>query len=165
MKAQNWYFEVNEYCRTLSDIHNIPLIKVAGMLSALSPNTTFALNIKSLERFIINKGDCKVSTYNNQKNKALTILNSNNDITIEEIKTILGGLKTQAFFDNIYRPNISQEVTIDLWMIRHFKIKGSLTPKRYRDASNKIRKIAKDLNLLPHQVQAGIWVDIRKNAW
>jgi hypothetical protein len=165
MTAQDWYFQVNDYCKTISDTYNVPLIKVAGIMSALSPNTTFALNVKSLENFIKTKGDCKVSTYGNQKIKALAIYNSSDDITVEEIKTILGGLKTQAFFDNIYRPEVSQDVTIDLWMIRHFKIKGSLTPKRYKDASNKIKKLAKELNLLPHQVQAKLWVDIRKNAF
>ena len=165
MTAQNWYFQVNDYCKTLVELHNIPLIKVAGILSALSPNNTFATNIKSLEAFLRTKGNCKVTTYNAQKNKALTILNSPDTITIEEVKAILGGLKTMAFFDNIVRPEVSQDVTIDLWMIRHFGIEGSLTPKKYKDASNKIKKLANSLNLLPHQVQAKLWVDIRGNAW
>ena len=165
MTAQDWYFTVNDYCKTVSDMYNVPLIKVAGIMSALSPNNTFASNVKSLENFLKFKGNCKVSTYNGQKIKALAILNSGDDITVEEIKKILGGLKTQAFFDNIYRPESSQDVTIDLWMIRHFGIDGSLTPKRYRDASNKIKVLAKQLNLLPHQVQAKLWVDIRGNAW
>jgi len=165
MTAQDWYFTVNDYCKTVSDMYNVPLIKVAGIMSALSPNNTFASNVKSLEKFLKTKGDCKVATYGNQKIKALAILNSSDEITVEEIKKILGGLKTQAFFDNIYRPESSQDVTIDLWMIRHFGIQGSLTPKRYRDASNKIKVLAKQLNLLPHQVQAKLWVDIRGNAW
>jgi len=165
MTAQNWYFTVNDYCKTLSDTYNVPLIKVAGIMSALSPNNTFTTNIKSLERFLQTGGNCKVATYNAQKNKALAIYNSPDSVSVEEIKTILGGLKTQAFFDNIYRPEISQDVTIDLWMIRHFGIQGSLTPKRYKTASDKIKKLAKQLNLLPHQVQAKLWVDIRGNAW
>ena len=164
-KSQDWYFRVNEYCQTISETYNVPLIKVAGIMSALSPKNTFASNVKSLEAFIRTKGNCKVSTYNGQKIKALTILNSPDSITIDEVKKILGGLKTMAFFDNMLRPETSQDVTIDLWMIRHFDIKGSLTPKRYKDASNKIKDLAKELNLLPHQVQAKLWVDIRGNAW
>lgn len=165
MTSQDWYFQVNDYIKTVSELYNVPLIKVAGIMSALSPNNTFASNVKSLEAFLKTKGNCKVSTYNMQKNKALAILNSSDDITVEQVKAILGGLKTQAFFDNMYRPETSQDVTIDLWMIRHFGIEGSLTPKRYKDASNKIKKLAKQLNLLPHQVQAKLWVDIRGNAW
>jgi hypothetical protein len=164
-KSQDWYFRVNEYCLTLSETYNVPLIKVAGIMSALSPNNTFASNVKSLEAFLRTKGNCKVSTYGSQKSKALAIYNSSDSITIDEVKAILGGLKTQAFFDNILRPETSQDVTIDLWMIRHFGIKGSLTPKRYKDASNKIKDLAKSLNLLPHQVQAKLWVDIRGAAW
>lgn len=164
-KSQDWYFRVNEYCVTLSETYSVPLVKVAGILSALSPNNSFASNIKSLEAFLRTKGNCKVTTYNSQKIKALTILNASDSITIDEVKKILGGLKTMAFFDNIVRPETSQDVTIDLWMIRHFGIKGSLTPKRYKDASNKIKKLANSLNLLPHQVQAKLWVDIRGNAW
>lgn len=165
IKSQDWYFRVNEYCKTLSEMNNMPLIKVAGILSALSPNNTFASNIKSLEMFLKTNGNCKVTTYGNQKIKALAILSAPDTITIDEVKKILGGLKTMAFFDNIVRPETSQDVTIDLWMIRHFGIEGSLTPKKYNDASNKIRKLAKSLNLLPHQVQAKLWVDIRGNAW
>ena len=161
----NWYFRVNEYIKTLADMYNVPLIKVAGIMSALSPNNTFASNVKSLEAFLRTNGNCKVSTYGGQKIKALTILNAPDTITIDEVKTILGGLKTQAFFDNMLIPETRQDVTIDLWMIRHFGIEGSLTPKRYKDASNKIKDLAKSLNLLPHQVQAKLWVDIRGNAW
>lgn len=164
-KSQDWYFRVNEYCVTLSEIYNVPLNKIAGIMSALSPNNTFASNVKSLEAFLRTKGNCKVSTYGNQKIKALTILNAPDTISIDEVKTILGGLKTMAFFDNIVRPESSEDVTIDLWMIRHFGIEGSLTPKRYKDASNKIKDLAKSLNLLPHQVQAKLWVDIRGSAW
>ena len=69
----NWYIEVNFYCRFLSERYNIPLIKVCGILSALSPNNTFANNIDSLERFLETRGNCKVSTFNSQKNKALDI--------------------------------------------------------------------------------------------
>ena len=142
-KSMNWYFEVNNYVRLLAEMYDLPIIKVAGIMSALSPNTTFALNVKSLEKFLKTKGDCKVSTYGSQKNKALKILNSHDLVSIGEVKEILGGLKTQAFFDNIVRPETSQDVTIDLWMIRWAKIDGSLTPKKYRDASNKIKDLAK----------------------
>lgn len=168
--AKNWYFEINDYCKNLSDIYNVPLVKVAGIMSALSPNNTFRLNIISLEKFLRTNGKCKVTTFNGQKEKALTIYHSDDNITIEEVKAILGvkkdsGLKTKAFFDNIVRPHTSQEVTVDLWMVRWAKIEGSLTPNRYRDTAQIIKDLAKELEVLPHQVQAKLWVDIRGNAW
>ena len=168
--AHNWYFEINDYCKTLSDVYNIPLIKVAGMMSALSPNNTVRLNCISLEKFIRYDGNCKVTTFNGQKEKALTILRSNDNITVEEVKTILspkkdGGLKTKAFFDNIYRPDTSEEVTVDLWMIRWAKMEGGITAKKYRTIAQKVKDMAEKIGVLPHQLQAKIWVDIRGMAW
>lgn len=168
--SKNWYFEIHDYCTTLSEVYDVPLIKVAGIMSALSPNNTVNSNIKSLEKFLRYKGNCKVTTFNGQKQKALTIYNSPDNISIDEVKTILGknkdsGLKTKAFFDNIYRPHTSQEVTIDLWMIRWAKIEGSLTLKRYRDTAQKVKDLAQEIGVLPHQLQAKLWVDIRGNAW
>ena len=168
--AKNWYFEINDYCNTLSEVYDVPLIKVAGIMSALSPNNTVRLNCISLEKFLRYDGNCKVTTFNGQKNKALTILNSPDNITVEEVKNILSsnvnsGLKTKAFFDNIYRPHTSTEVTIDLWMIRWAKIEGSLTPKKYRETAQKIIEMAKEIGVIPHMLQAKIWVDIRGEAY
>lgn len=170
MKSKNWYYEVNDYCKTLLEVYNIPLIKVSGIMSALSPNNTFRNNVKSLEKFLRNNGNCKVTTFNIQKQKALKILRSCDKISVDEVKKILGNsknnsLKTKAFFDNIYRPEKSKEVTIDLWMVRWAKIEGSLTPKKYRQVSTKIKNMADNIGVMPHELQAKIWVDIRKKAF
>jgi hypothetical protein len=170
MKPKDWYFEIHDYCNTLSEVYGVPLVKVAGILSALSPNTTFRHNVISLENFLKTKGNCKVTTYNGQKEKALSILNASDKITPSQVMDILGkgkdaALKTKAFFDNIYNPYKSDMVTIDLWMIRWANIEGSLTPKRYREVEQNIKDIAHDIGLRPHQVQAKIWVDIRGGLW
>jgi len=160
-KSSNWYFTVNEYCKSLEVIYNVPLIKIAGIFSALSPNNTVKTNIISLERFLLHKGNCKVTTFNGQKNKALQILNSEDSISVDDVKQILRGKKTCAFFDNIFQPEVSREVTIDLWMIRYFKIDGSLTDKKYDEAADKVRDLADKIGVLPHRLQAKIWVEIR----
>lgn len=167
---ENWYFEIHDYCKTLSEHYNVPLVKVSSIMSALSVNTSVRNNVISLENFLKSNGNCKVTTYNTQKKKALAILNSSNNISLEEVKEILGkgkdsSLKTKSFFDNIYRPYTSQEVTVDLWMIRYFKVSGTLTPKRYRTIAKKIKDEANEIGILPHQLQAKIWIDIRGNAW
>lgn len=167
MQGINWYFELNDYCKTLSELHNIEPIRVAGMLSALSPNCTFAQNIKSLEKVLRTDGNCKVSTFGNQKRKALEIFKTD-DISEENIKRILGkGLKTRSFFENIYRPETSNAVTVDLWMIRYAKkhniipVNGVLTDKRYRTIEAHIRDLAQKFGVMPHQYQAIAWVDLR----
>lgn len=159
-----WYFQVNDYCLLLSELYNIPLIKVAGILSALSPNNTFRGNVKSLEKFLKYKTDCKVSTFNGQKEKAKQIYFIDNP-TEDKIKNILNGEKTKAFFENIYRPYSSTAVTIDLWMLRIFKINGSLTKKKYKELETKIQQQAESYGVRPHELQAKLWVDVRKAAF
>lgn len=167
MQGINWYFQLNDYCKNLADIYNLPVIKVSAILSALSPNCTFQQNIKSLEKFLKTGGNCKVSTFSNQKKKALEIFQTS-DMSEANIKAILGkGLKTRSFFENIYRPDSSYSVTVDLWMIRYAKDKGimpvdgALTDKRYKAIESYIQEKAQELNVMPHQLQAVTWVDIR----
>lgn len=169
---RRWYYEVNTHCSMLADKHNVPLIKVAGMMSVLSPNVTFVQNIQSLERYLETGGDCKVSTYSKQKVKADVIYNSCDDITEDEVKAIIGkGLKTRAFFENIYRPETSMAVTVDLWQVRWAKAKrlipakGVLTEKRYHIIANSIVRRAKKLGMMPHEYQAITWVEIRGKAF
>lgn len=170
--TKEWYYEIHDYCKTLAEYHDIPMIKVAGILSALSPNNTFKSNIKSLERFLRTSGNCKVTTFGSQKRKAQAILEASSSITESEVKELLGkGLKTRSFFENIYRPENSQAVTVDLWQIRWAKSmgimpeNGTLTDKRYRDISAAVKDYAKGLGMMPHEFQALTWVKIRGNAW
>ncbi len=165
-RATSWYYDVNEFCLSLSEIYDLPLIKVCGIMSALSPNNTFKTNCMSLERFLKHKGNCKVTCFNNQKEKAKEILFMDNP-TEDKIKNVLGGLKTQAFFENLYRPQTSRAVTVDIWQIRWAKSiglipeKGTLTPKRYRRIADMVTKVANDLQLKPHEYQALTWYETR----
>lgn len=170
--SRKWYFEVHDYCEMLSEKHGVPLIKVAGMMSVLSPNVTFIQNIQSLEKYLETRGDCTVSTYGKQKLKADIIYTSYDNITESEVKAIIGkGLKTLAFFENIYRPHTSMAVTVDLWQVRWAKAKrlmpakGVLTDKRYRTIEASIVRRAKKLNMMPHEYQAVTWVEIRGKAF
>jgi len=164
----SWYFEVNEYCLHISECYELPLIKVAGIMSALSPNNKFNQNCKDTERFIQSGGFTLASTYKAQRDKAFNILHA--PVYNEEIiKDFLGkeAFKTKAFFENIYRPHNSTAVTVDLWMIRMAKkvglmpLKGVLTPKRYRTIAAHIRAFAEKRNILPHEYQAILWEQLR----
>ena len=172
MEDSNWYFKINDYLRTLSDYYNVPLVKVAGIMSALSPNNTFRHNIISTEKFLRTRGDCKVTCFNSQKEKAIRILNADNNVSIEQVKGILGkGLKTRAFFCNMVQPDNSKAVTVDLWMIRYAKkhklmpTEGGLTVKRYKTIETHVQSRANELGIMPHQLQAKIWCEIRGEAF
>jgi len=165
--AKQWYFIVNEYCQHLSQCFDIPLIKVAGIMSALSPQNKFEQNCKDLENFLLSGGLSKASTFGNQVNKAYNILHCEN-YSEDSIKACLGkGLKTRSFFENIYRPETSEAVTVDLWQIRWAKMlniiptEGTLTTKRYKKIEARVKKYANKLGIMPHQFQALTWVHLR----
>lgn len=172
--SQRWYYEVHDYCATLSEKHNVPLIKVAGIMSVLSPNVSFVQNVKSLEAFLETGGNCTVSTYSKQKVKADLIYALPDTCDEDDVKVIVGkGLKTLAFFENIYRPHTSMAVTVDLWQVRWAKsirlIPKSAgvqpTVKQYRLIAKRIQYRAKKLGMMPHEYQAMTWVEIRGKAF
>jgi len=169
--SKKWYYDVHDHCAKLSETYNVPLIKVAAMMSVLSPQVTFVQNITSLENYLETGGDCTVSTFAKQKVKADNIYALDNP-TEESLKIIIGkGLKTLSFFENIYRPDTSMAVTVDLWQLRWAKGKrlirmnDTLTDKRYRLIADSIVRRAKKLNMMPHEYQAVTWVEIRGKAF
>lgn len=171
--SQRWYYEVHDHCKMLSDKHGVPLVKVAAIMSVLSPNVSFVQNVKSLEAFLETGGNCTVSTYSKQKVKADNIYALDNP-TEDDVKVYIGeGLKTLAFFENIYRPQTSMAVTVDLWQVRWAKQKRLVpaksgvqpTVKNYRIIADSIRRRAKRAGMMPHEYQAMTWVEIRGKAF
>jgi hypothetical protein len=164
---KDWYFTINEYCLHLSCAFNVPVIKVAAIMSCLSPQNKFNQNCIDLENFLMSNGITGAATYGNQVIKARIILRleTYNEEIIQEI--IGKGLKTKAFFENIYRPHNSEKVTVDLWQVRWAKRlniipqKGSLTPKRYKIVSDAVKSEANKRGIMPHQFQALSWINER----
>lgn len=171
IEAKFWYFTVNQYCRDLEVIYDVPLIKVAAILAALSPQNKFDQNLIDLENFLESGGTTKASTFGGQRDKAFKILHSKGWSEKQIIDCLGKGLKTLSFFDNIYRPDSSLEVTVDLWQIRWAKKldiipqEGTLTNKRYNKIRARVRKYAKRLGIMPHQFQAITWTQLRGEAW
>jgi len=168
---KDWYFTINEYCLHLSIAFDVPLIKVAAIMAVLSPQNKFNQNCIDLENFLLTKGKSRASTFGNQVKKARRILNleTYNEDIIQEI--IGKGLKTKAFFENIYRPHNSEKVTVDLWQVKWAKRlniipqKGSLTPKRYKTVSDAVKSEAKKRGIMPHQFQALSWINERGSQY
>ncbi len=158
----NWYPEANEFAQILSNKFNVELIKVCGIISALSPLKSWDENKRIAESFL--------STGKSYHTKVMTkkcndILNSNG--TIEEITEILKGNKITSFFLNIYDQNYNG-VTID----RHAICLAvgevlnddslQLSLNQYNFFVNCYRISAQKLGVQPHQVQAVTWVEWRK---
>ena len=152
--ASNWYKVIHRHCKVMSDTYNLPYWKVAGVISALSPNNKFKRNLLDAENLIKYGESVKVCTYNDNKTKALKIIEARN---VSEVYKVFTGRKTLSFFDNIVNPR-SERVTVDLWMIRVFDLKGSLTPKRYGIIEKAIQDYAAKIKVRPMELQAMLWV-------
>lgn len=157
----DWYFILHDYAKNLAERNKLTVMQAAGIISALSPMVMFTTNLRDAERFCATRSIANLATYKSQRMKALRILGAK---TEKEILEILGGNKTKAFFLNIYKPKTSMDCTIDTWMVKFFGYK-SLTPKRYKDASTEMQKVAREMGLMPHQVQALLWVGMRGKAF
>jgi hypothetical protein len=157
----DWYYVLHDYAKNLAERTGLTLLQTSGVISALSPMVMFSTNLRDAERFCSTRSIANLSTYKKQRMKALEILGTK---TEAEVLKILNGNKTKSFFLNIYKPQKSNDVTIDTWMIRFFGFEN-ITPKRYSDASKEIQNVALEMGLKPHQIQALLWVGMRGKAF
>jgi hypothetical protein len=101
-EGANWYHNANCIAETIANKTGLSVRKVAGVIAALSPQNRWERNCKDAEQlcllYTVDGVDAakqlKVGTFNNNKQKALDILQSEED----SIETILNGRKIVAFF-------------------------------------------------------------------
>jgi hypothetical protein len=160
----NWYDDVREQCEQISEYYNVPLYKVCGIVSALSPRNKFRRNMLDAIEVIKYGNKAKVATFNNNRDKAVRILNAKNSKQV--YKEFKNSLKTRNFYLNILRGKCNF-VTVDVWIIRayreHIKTK-SLTRKGYLAIEKMIQDEAKELGIYANQLQAIKWCEIRGAA-
>lgn len=156
-----WYERAHNECILLSQVFEVELSKVVGVVSALSPRNKWQRNLHDAWNFLDKPNlDTKVCTFPRQRQKALDILAS--DGTDETITKILGGDKTKNFYCNIRYYRESQAVTVDVWAYRSVGLEHS--KKNFRITELAYKEVAHDLNLQPHQVQAVVWGVVRGKA-
>ena len=163
-----WYWDNHWKCREISTSSTInweefyhckvPLSKVLGVVSALSPRQKWEGNLKIAEKKI-RTGDCGAITQ--FKTKANQVIFS--DGHASEIWDILNGNKTQNFFMNLLYPDDKRYVTVD----RHALSialgrtctdkEQSLTDIQYEFFAECYKEVARDLDLVPNFVQSITW--------
>lgn len=156
--GENWYIEANAIAREMADMSGLELIQTAGIISALSCNSSWMRNLQAAWEF------CRTGNTGHTGqvlDKAQRITKATGK---DEILKILNGLKIQNFFLNIAYPEDAGPVTIDRHAYKAFlygaeKVPGKVkvTPKRYRETANEYRKLAYELGLKPHVLQAIVW--------
>lgn len=160
----NWYNEFHLWCEKLGKKYNKDTFNVAQVFSALSPRNKLEKNkIDTIAVFEAIKNNVKpdqvkVSTFNNNKNKAFDIARGLRSIN-------KNSLKTYSFCMNVGLLN-SDFVTIDLWQLRALTGKHeNKTPTNleYLQLVDLHKKIASKHNILGYQLQAITWETLRNN--
>lgn len=151
-----WYDIAHQSCKDVAAKYNLPLTIVTGIVAALSPRMRWEDNIKYAEHFI---NGLDIPVFKANLLKAERILAGNDPLDV------LGGPKTRAFYQNLSDPTCNSVACIDSWMLRaaysNLNLAGNVTAYEYTTIENAVKVIAKQIGLLPLQVQAIIWVAVR----
>lgn len=164
----SWYFEVNQMCVDWSAQSGLQFLTpnhIAGIIATLSPRRTWPDNIRKAREVI------ETGTTTGLGHTVRTAQDIRHGFDPELLIGRTGqNLKVQAFFRNIAYPESSQDVTIDrhMWtfLCDDFDVvrKADLyfKPHEYEWAADRIRKVAADIGIMPHQLQSVIWLSWRR---
>lgn len=160
-----WYKIAHDKAQELALKHGIDLDRSAAIIAILSPGTAWNLNLKDADAVMSQGEQAIVTTYGANKRKAAGLLNADRNPA-----DYVSGLKVTSFYSNILYPESSDAVTIDRHMIRallrtsdpkvHAQVFNSR--KKYDALAECIRAAAKNLNLVPCQLQAMLWLKVRE---
>lgn len=90
---RDWYLEARMFANSLSDRTGLDRLKICGIIAALSPQTSWDLNRKLAEDFLVTGHAAHTGMF---LKKAEDILNSSG--TPDDIAGILNGNKITSFF-------------------------------------------------------------------
>jgi len=162
-----WYYNQHHILQALAVKYHVPITAVCGACAAISPGLPWFRNLQDTETLLSNPDNVIVGVYGKlNQQKALAILSGKNPLDILGLNSNYP--KVLSFYLNLAYPDKDLAVTID----RHMKCAAfNITEERdknapvriveYREISAAVREIAEDNRLLPHQVQAIIWVTWR----
>lgn len=170
-QGKDWYRDAQDFVKELASQTGVDALRVAAVVSALSPNNRWERNkidAKNLiHAFVLGQdmNEIKVCTYNANKAKAIRILEEG--VEVLQFKSP----KTYSFARNVGELD-AEYVTIDKWHLRacetdarvYTKTRTSVTPKQYEQVQDWTSEVAKEYNLKGYEFQAIVWVTI-KNHW
>lgn len=158
----NWYTQANQFAQQLATDYGHSLDTVCQVIAILSPAVSWDINKRDTESLLDQGANAVVSTYGQNKTKALSVLTGADQINPK-------ALKTYSFYRNLLAPTCDKHVTIDRHAFKAYKKQTkagsvSITPKQYELARKAYARKAKELNIVPCQLQAIIWMAYRENV-
>ena len=166
-EGKQWYQLANDFCKITALEYNTDALKVASVVSALSPRNRWEQNLKDAKNVFkaIKDGktanDIKVCTFNKNKFKAFELAKGNTFITEDSPKTF-------NFVRNIAHLDPSA-VTVDIWHLRAClrQFKSIASAQIGKVCYNQIKaltiKKAHKLGLTGFEFQAIVWISTQNN--
>ena len=168
-----WYSEAQTVCEEVSNLYNLPPYTVATVVSSLSPNNKLnrnkidAINVIKAFQKGLGHEDVKVCTFHPNKIKAFKALQDGSIIDAT-------APKTHAFAMNVGLLS-AEHITIDKWHLRACECRPSSKPvtekygetctdAQYRRVEMLTARLAKEYGIKGYQLQAIIWITI-KRVW
>ena len=157
----DWYKNARSVCVRLSKQHDIPLPIVVGILAGLSPRNRWNRNVSDTEQVILLGAGATVGTFNDNKAKAVRILNGENALDV------LSGNKVRSFYNCIIS-KYSDDVCIDshtyaVAVGNGTRVKPStISDTEYSTIQDAFQTVAETLKIEPKQLQATTWLTYRR---
>lgn len=171
-EGMDWYKEANMYAKELSSRFGYSLSQIAGIIAAFSPQAAWTENKRYAISWLINPKSQVRSEV--QTDKVRRIIKLKTEDKIYEALSITGrAFKTKAFFLNILNWDTITDVTIDRHAIAAClqypdkvealsTVYSRLTKPQYIFFEKCYVKLAGELGIMPHQLQAIIWTVYRR---
>ncbi len=152
--GMEWYQLAHGLSHRWAQEHKLPFDYVAGIIAALSPRTQWEVNLADAKSILEDGEQASTAAFGPNVVKALWILDGTDP------ESELGGRKVRSFYRNIADPYGSLDVTLDTWMasILGFKWKFLERKGTYDAISEAFRIVAERHCVLPHQLQAALWI-------
>lgn len=159
-----WYQSAHAECSVLADRANLPLETVAAMVAVLSPALRWERNIAAARAVI---DGTSTSAYGANVRKAQRLLAG------DAPSSVVSGPKVTAFYNLLRDPSDSNELVLDsiAVLLALGRDPSKVTnedakpylgrPRALRAIARAYRKVAADLGILPHVLQATTWVTWR----
>lgn len=168
-KGYNWYLEAHRELWELCITYNQPIPKVSAICSKLSPGIRWETNIIATEKVLIATENEVPMAYGYRANvlKSLDILKGLYGTDFDEVANAFSkrSRKTLNFYGNLCYPLSNDYVTIDRWIYRSVTSLDIdlkyINLNTYNLIADAIKVLAEKKKLIPNQVQAVIWEQIK----
>jgi hypothetical protein len=158
VRGRRWYATEHAYAVCLSKSADRPVRLIAACLAVLSPRCQWPRVKAACEELLA--GRTPAGIFNRNLAKARDILASHNGLPIYPDTAP----KTWAFWQNLWRPDDPEPVTLDSWMFRAHGLSVRSGIRTYRALADAYRSAAGELGLVPNQLQATIWLHMKERA-